>query len=152
MQKKTSELESILNKTKISDFEKYIEENKNSNIEPNNSFSVYFKELLQKKGITQLKAFLRADIPEKYGYKLLSGEKHTRQRDIILRLCYASEFSLEETQRILKMYELPALYPKIPRDAFLMILFNENKRNIIEINELLKNHGFDPLRTSGYME
>ena len=78
--------------------------------------------------------------------------KLTFQRDIILRLCYASEFSLEETQRILKMYELPALYPKIPRDAFLMILFNENKRNIIEINELLKNHGFDPLRTSGYME
>ena len=29
------------------------------------------------KGITQQTVFLKADIPERYGYKLLSGEKHT---------------------------------------------------------------------------
>lgn len=36
---------------------------------------------------------MKADIPERYGYKLLSGEKHTRQRDVILRICYAAGLS-----------------------------------------------------------
>ena len=48
--------------------------------------------------------FLKADIPERYGYKLLSGEKHTKQRDVILRICYAAEFTLKETQRALRKY------------------------------------------------
>ncbi len=82
----------------------------------------------------------------------MSGEKHTRQRDVILRICYAAELSLEETQRALKKYDMPALYPKIPRDAFLMILFNERPGNIIEINELLKKNEMEPLRTSGMQE
>lgn len=81
--------------------------------------------------------FLKADIPEKYGYKLLSGEKHTRQRDIILRICYAAELTLEQTQRALRKYEMPQLYAKIPRDAFLMLIFKERPGGIIEVNELL---------------
>lgn len=36
---------------------------------------------------------MKADIPERYGYKLLSGEKHTRQRDVILRICCAAGLS-----------------------------------------------------------
>ena len=58
--------------------------------------------MLKEKRITQQMVFLKADIPEKYGYKLLSGEKHTRQRDIILRICYAAELTLEQTQRALR--------------------------------------------------
>ena len=100
----------------------------------------------------QQTVFLHADIPERYGYKLLSGEKHTRQRDVILRICYAGKLTLEETQRALEKYEMPPLYPKIPRDAFLMIIFNERPGSIIEVNELLKDQGLEPLRTSGYQE
>ena len=149
MQKKTSELEKILSNSKLNDYGKYIKNHQADKVEPGESFVVYFKELLQEKNLTQLKVFLRADIPERYGYKILSGEKRTRQRDIILRLCYAADFTVEETQRFLKMYELPTLYAKIPRDALLMICFNEHTKNILEINELLKSHGFEPLRTSG---
>ena len=65
-----------------------------------------------------------ADIPERYGYKLISEEKRTKQRDIILRLCYAAHFTLEETQKALKMYDMPMLYSKVKRDALLMIVFN----------------------------
>lgn len=93
--------------------------------------------------------FLNADIPERYGYKLLSGEKHTKQRDVILRICYAAELTLEETQRALKKYEMPELYAKLPRDALLMIMFNERPGSIIDVNALLKENGMEPLRTSG---
>jgi hypothetical protein len=95
---------------------------------------------------------LKAEIPERYGYKLLSGEKRTRQRDVILRICYAAEFTLKETQRALKKYRLPELYAKIPRDALLMIAFNERPGTITEVNVLLEQNGMLPLRTSGLQE
>lgn len=112
----------------------------------------YFKKLFKEKGLTQQKIFLRADIPERYGYKLLSGEKHTKQRDIILRICYAAEFTLKETQRALRKYGMPELYAKIPRDALLMIAFNERPGTILDLNELLDANGMPPLRTSGLQD
>ncbi len=116
------------------------------------SFSEYMKGILARKKLTQQTVFLKADIPERYGYKILSGEKHTRQRDVILRICYAAEMSLEETQRALRKYEMPELYAKNPRDVLLMIAFNERPGSIIEVNELLNQYGMEPLRTSGTQE
>ena len=151
-EKDTKELIDILGKTHLSDFEKYCKENKESMNLYEGSFSVYIKDILATKGITQQMVFLKADIPERYGYKLLSGEKHTKQRDVILRICYAAELSLEETQRALKKYKMPELYVKIPRDALLMIIFNERPGSIIDVNGLLKRNAMEPLRTSGLQE
>ena len=69
-----------------------------------------------------------------------------------MRICYAAEFSLEETQEALKKYEMPQLYAKIPRDALLMIIFNERPGSIIEVNALLKKNKMKPLKTSGMQE
>lgn len=151
-EKNTRELENVLGRTHLSQFEGYCKENKDSMSDGGDIFSIYIKNLLCEKGITQQTVFLKADIPERYGYKLLSGEKHTRQRDVILRICYAGELSLEETQRALRKYEMPELYAKIPRDALLMIIFNERPGSIIDVNELLKEKGMDPLRTSGLQD
>jgi len=151
-EKNTNDLKEVLGKTHLSDFEKYCIENKDSMNESEDSFSIYIKNLLASKGITQQSVFLNADIPERYGYKLLSGEKHTKQRDVILRICYAAELSLNETQRALKKYEMPELYPKIPRDALMMIIFNERPGSILEVNALLKKNGMEPLRTSGLQD
>lgn len=146
-EKNTDELEKVLGSTHLKDFESYCKDNFKSLT--NDSFTVYMKDIFREKNFTQQMVFLKADIPERYGYKLLSGEKRTRQRDIILRICYAAEMSLEETQRALKKYQMPELYAKIPRDALLMIIFNEHPGNIIEVNEILKEHGMESLRTSG---
>lgn len=151
-EKLTDELKNILGKTHLSEFDKYCKENKESLISEARSFETYIKGFLAQKKLTLQCVFVRADIPERYGYKLLSGEKHTRQRDIILRICYAAELSLEETQRALKKYGMPELYPKIPRDALLMIIFNERPGNIIDVNALLKKNNMEPLRTSGIQE
>lgn len=151
-QKNTKELDDILGKTHISDFDKFCVEQKDSMNPEQNAFSEYIKDLLKEKRITQQMVFLKADIPEKYGCKLLSGEKHTRQRDIILRICYAAELTLEQTQRALRKYEMPQLYAKIPRDAFLMLIFKDRPGGIIEVNELLSKNGMEMLRTSGVQE
>ena len=151
-EKDTKELVEVLGKTHLSEFNKYCNENQESLNEGSDSFSLYIKELLAEKCIKQQAVFLKADIPERYGYKLLSGEKHTKQRDVILRICYAAELTLSETQRTLKKYEMPELYAKIPRDALLMIIFNERPGSIIDVNSLLKEKGMDPLRTSGLQD
>lgn len=73
-------------------------------------------------------------------------------RDVILRICYAAKFSLAETQRALKKYEMPELYAKVPRDALLMIAFNERPGSILDVNDLLNQKGLQPLRTSGVQD
>lgn len=151
-EKETKELEKVLGKTHLSDYESFVEDNKDSMLSDSNSFSTYVKGLMSQKGISQQTVFLNADVPERYGYKLLSGEKHTKQRDVILRLCYAAEFTLSETQRALKKYGMSELYAKDERDALIMIVFNERPGSIIDVNGLLKEHGHLPLRTSGVQE
>ena len=109
-QKNTKELDDILGKTHISDFDKFCVEQKGSMDPEQNAFSEYIKDLLKEKRITQQMVFLKADIPEKYGYKLLSGEKHTRQRDIILRICYAAELTFRaDTESLEKIRDAAAL-------------------------------------------
>lgn len=151
-EKRTEELESTLKSTHIDDFGTYFADNSESMIKESNSFFEYMKELITEKGFTQQKVFLFADVPERYGYKLLTGEKHTKQRDVILRICYAAELTLDETQRALKKYGMPELYAKIPRDALLMIMFNERPGTIIEVNAYLKQNGMESLRSSGLQD
>lgn len=151
-EKDTNELENTLGKTHLSDYDKYLKNNKDSMLSESNSFSTYVKELMNKKGIKQQEVFLKADVPERYGYKLLSGEKHTKQRDVIVRICYAAEFTLNETQRALRKYGMAELYAKDERDALIMIAFNERPGSIIDVNTMLKSHGLQPLRTSGVQE
>lgn len=151
-EKNTTELNNILGKTHVRDFSRYCEENQDSMIGDANSFQVYMRECFHEKGLTQQRVFLLADIPERYGYKIMSGEKHTQQRDVILRICYAAELSLDETQRALEKYGLPILYAKVPRDALIMILFQNHPGSIIDVNTILKEHGMEPLRSSGVQD
>lgn len=151
-EKETNELERLLGSTHLSDYDTYVRANQDSMLSEATSFSSYIKDILKENGITQQMAFLRADIPERYGYKLLSGEKHTRQRDVILRLCYASEMTLRQTQRALRKYGLPELYAKIPRDALIMVAFNERPGSILDVNAFLIENSLPPLRTSGLQD
>ncbi len=150
--KSTDELEKILGSTHINEVSAYLKSNEESIITNEYAFHEYISNLIKLKNLRKQDVFLAADVSEKYGYKLLSGEKHTKQRDVILRLCYAAELSLEETQKALKLYRMPELYAKIPRDAMIMIAFNERPGSIIDVNSFLKNNGMEILRSSGVQE
>lgn len=151
-EKSTFELENILKGTHYKNINNYLKENENELLDESKEFSKYMRNLIKVKNIRQQDVFIQADIPERYGYKLLSEEKRTKQRDVILRICYASNFTLEETQKALKIYGMPQLYARIPRDAILMIAFNEHPGSIIEVNQLLKDNKLELLRTSGYQD
>lgn len=150
--KSTDELEKILGATHIEGAGTYLSENADSIIGSDRPFADFVREIIKSKGLKQQDVFLEADIPERYGYKLISEEKHTRQRDVILRICYAAGMTLDETQRALKYYRMPELYAKVPRDALIMIAINERPGGIIEVNSFLKKSGVEILRSSGVQE
>lgn len=150
--KSTDELEKVLGQTHLSDISEYLDTNEESLIKNEFAFHDYVRAIIKNKNIRQQDVFLAADIPEKYGYKILSGEKHTRQRDVILRICYAAGLDLDETQKALRLYRMPELYAKIPRDAIIMIAINERPGSIIDVNSFLKKNGMDILRPSGIQD
>ena len=141
----TEKLNEILKKTKPEDLEVFLERNKDSLREDDLPFSVFIREKFREKRIKQQDVFLAADIPEGYGYKLISGEKHTVQRDVILRLCLGAHFSLRETQQALRLYSVSPLYPRIPRDCVFIISLNRKVYDVQEVDQFLVENGFDPL-------
>ena len=132
--------------------EQFLQEHADSFLTPNRPFSEYVHQILRQNAMTQQEVFVRADIPERYGYKLLSEEKRTKQRDYILRICYAAGMTLEETQKALTLYGMAPLYARIPRDAVLMIAFNQHKGTVLDVNALLSAHKLPTLKTSGTLD
>ena len=99
----------------------------------------------KEKGVLQQNVFLAADISENYGYKLISEEKHTVQRDIIIRICLAARFSLDETQKALILYGMAPLYIRIPRDVVFLSAINHRLYDVHQVNDILLSCGQEPL-------
>ena len=148
MEKTTGTLTSILRKTSPKDIDHFLEENRDSMITDENPFAYYMRNAIKRKGLTQQEVFNVADISESYGYKLISGEKHTKQRDIILRLCIGSHLDLDETQQALQLYGFSALYPRIQRDALLIVQILHANHDIYSINSYLEEYGVEPLQNT----
>lgn len=150
MEKTTNSLDRILKQTKPEQIDCYLEHNHDELIDEEKPFSKYMKLCIRENGLTQQDVFIRADMSESYGYKILSQEKHTTQRDTILRLCIAARLTLEETQRALKMYGMSPLYSRVSRDAVLMVALNKGTADITDVNILLQEHGMSPLKGTDY--
>ena len=147
--KMSNKLEDKLFKVHVDTIGEFFAENKEEMINDEYAFANYMRRKIKEKGVSQQEIFLYADIPERYGYKLISQEKHTKQRDIILRICYSAGFTIEETQKALRLYGMPELYVEFPRDALLMVVFKDRPGDIIMVNSILKKNGMEPLRSSG---
>nr|MBQ6241714.1 hypothetical protein [Lachnospiraceae bacterium] len=147
----TEGLEEALGQTRPGGLETYFRENEDALLIGDRPFADYMRRLFKEKGLLQQEVFLAADIPETYGYRLISQERHTRQRDVILRLCFGARFTLKETQRALRLAEQEELYPRLKRDAALILALNEGMK-VDRVNELLISHGLEPLKKSGKTE
>ena len=108
-------------------------------------FTEYMRAKFKEKEVLQQNVFLAADISENYGYKLISGEKHTVQRDLIIRICIAAQFSLVETQTALILYGMAPLYIRIPRDVVFLSAINNRLYDVYRVNDILLSCGQSPL-------
>lgn len=150
--KDTEDLEGILEYTHPRNIADFIEANKDELLNGDRDFMRYMNEKIKEKGLLKQDVLLQADISQGYGYKLLTEEKQTKQRDVILRICYAAHFTLQEAQRALEIYHMDKLYARDPRDALLMTFFNNRPGSILDLNEMLHKNKMAPLKSSGVQE
>lgn len=108
-------------------------------------FVSYMDELLAQKQMKRQEVLLRADLPQKYGYKLLTGEAHTTDRDKLLRICFAMRLTLKQTQRVLKLYGMNELYPKNKRDVLMIVALGQKQFDLDKLNAQLKAQDLKPL-------
>ncbi len=150
-QKATDALDRVLQQLGPDEVDAYLDTYTDSLVHEEHPFSGYLRARIREKGLTQREVFERADLPDRYGYRLLTQEKNTKQRDYILRLCFGAKLSLQETQRALKLYGMSELYARIPRDAVLMIALNREVYEIDKVNALLAAHDMAPLKSVSYV-
>lgn len=148
MAKTTDELLNTLRSAEPESLSDFFSENKDRMMPSKYPFAFYLRELLGHYGITQREILEKAGFSLTYGYRLLSEERHTKQRDYILRICIAAGFTLEETQRLLTLYGMSPLYPRFPRDAVLINAISAHITDICKVNEMLEKQKKTPLKAS----
>ena len=100
-------------------------------------WAAYMRAKFKEKGVLQQEVFLAADLSERYGYKLIAEEKHTTQRDVILRLCLAAQF----------LYGMAPLLGRIPRDAAFIVAFQNRICDIHDVDAILRENDLPPFLT-----
>ena len=129
------------------DLKDFLSRNADDLIRSEHPFADYMRVKLKEKGILQQDVFLAADLPERYGYKLISMQKHTTQRDTILRLCLAARFDLTETDEALILYGMAPLHARIPRDAAFIVAFQNRVYDIHDVDAILRENDLPPFFT-----
>lgn len=145
IQKPTNELNELLENTKISQLDGYINENRQYLADAEKTFYYYMKEILDQKHIKLKDMYIKAGVSESFGGQILRMEKHTADRDLIIRFCLAGRFNWQETNRALKLYGMSELYAKNPRDACLIVAINNKVFDLDELESVLAEKGFESL-------
>ena len=128
------------------EFSAFLRQHNSELIHGQRPFTDFIREQFRENGMQQQEAFIQADLPMSYGYKLISGEKHTRQRDTIMRICLAAKFSLEQTHEALALYGMSPLHCRIPRDMAFIVAINNRMYDIHLVNLFLEENSLSVLR------
>ena len=138
--KSTNELNAILENTNPDQLGEYIKANRSDLIDGSKSFYYYMKDTLAKKKIRLKDVYSLAGVTESYGSKIITMEKHTTNRDLIIRFCIVGHFTKEETNKALKLYGFNELYPRDMRDACIISALNFGKNRLCDVDDLLREN------------
>lgn len=141
----TDELNEIIRNTSPSEIDSYLEKNKKYLADDDRSFYYYFTDVIKEKNIKLKDVYSFAGISESQGGKIIRMERHTSNRDNIILLCACAHFTLEETNRSLKLYGFNELYSRDPRDACIIVALHNRVYNMCDIDDMLLSQGLEPL-------
>ncbi|MCR5654404.1 MAG: hypothetical protein K6G07_02015 [Lachnospiraceae bacterium] len=145
LKKPTDELNKLLEDVAPEELDAYLEKNRKYMADAERAFYYYMKDVIDEKRLKMNFVYSTAGLSQSYGEQIVHMTKHTKDRDVILRLCIAGRFSVEETNRALKLYKMSELYAKDPRDACLIVAINRRIYDLFKIDDILTEHGFDVL-------
>ncbi len=143
MGQKTDKLGQELETLHPDEMDRFLEDNWQDMLDGDREFTDFMRGMIRKKNLEWKNVYNAAGISEKYGQEVISMRKHTTNRDLIIRLCLAAQFDLEDTQHALKLYGMQPLYPRVPRDAVLIVSINRRMYDLADIDELLLKQGCD---------
>lgn len=144
-EKSTYEVEEILKSMRPEQLQQFYKENTHNMVDANKAFYYYMKDIVEAKNIRFKDMYILAGVSESYGEKIIRMEKHTKSRDLLIRLCIAGHFSIVETNKALKLYGMNTLYSKDKRDAALIVALNNRIYDLFEIDDILEKQGLSKL-------
>lgn len=144
-EKPTSELDEMLEGMKPEELAGFYKKNSSYLADEKKAFYYYFKDLTEERRIFLKDVYTFAGVTESYGSKIITMTKHTKNRDLILRLCIAARFHVEEINRALKLYGMKPLYAKDKRDACIIVAVKNKMRDLADIDDFLDSQGFAKL-------
>lgn len=125
------------------DIEDYLAENKENMLTC--SLSGHLELLLSQKGVSRAEVVRRSLLDRTYAYQIFSGEKKP-SRDKLIAIAFGLCLSDDEAQKLLKLSGNRELYARDERDALILFAL-QHKKTILEVNELLFDHGHAILKT-----
>ncbi len=132
----------INNLCRVTSYEDFYNSNSHELIEKD--FEKIWKDILSGKKIKKADVIAKADIGYTYFYDILRGEKHP-SRDTLIKLCLAMELSVDETQKVLYIYDWAYLYPNVKRDSIILFAIH-NTLTTQQTNSLLESYNQRPLK------
>ena len=128
------------------DIQIILQENESSITTP--TLREHLGKLLLTKGLLRQDVIRHAELDGNYANQLFSGIKTKPGRDQTLSLAFGFGLNKEESDRLLKVAGVGALYPKNKRDAVLIHSL-EHGKSITETNEALVSLGLETLSNHG---
>ncbi|MBR6148958.1 MAG: hypothetical protein IKQ44_11490 [Lachnospiraceae bacterium] len=143
--KPTDELNALLENVKPDQIDGYFKDNRAYMADEEKAFYYYMKDVIEEKNILLKDVYSFAGVSEKYGSQIIEMEKHTKNRDLIIRFCVAGHFNWDETNRALKLYGMTELYAKDSRDACIIVAINNRIYDLASIDDMLTERGLKKL-------
>lgn len=103
----------------------------------------YLAEMLKKHSCSISQVIMRSMLSKSFVYQIFN-ESRCPGRDILLRIAFAMELTLDETQRLLTVSRRGPLYPKVRRDAAIIFCILK-KCALADVSDLLESIGETPL-------
>jgi len=144
-EKSTNELDEMLNGMKPEELSGFYRKNSKYLADDRKAFYYYFKDVIEEKNIFLKDVYSFAGMTESWGGKIVTMERHTKNRDVIIRLCVAGHFALDEMNRALKLYGMTPLYAKDKRDAAIIVAVNNRIYDLGRLDEILMSQGLNKL-------
>lgn len=141
-EKKTADLDALLETMRPDQAAEFFEANREELADEGKAFYYYMKNAFDAKSLKLKDIYSFAGVSESWGEKILRMEKHTKNRDLIIRFCIAGHFSLKETNRALKLYGMTPLYSRNKRDVCMILAINNRIFDLSQVDDLLTGQGF----------
>ena len=143
--KSTYEVEELLKNTEPNRLSSFFKENRRYMVDEKKAFYYYIKDVVEAKGVKLKDMYIQAGTSESYGEKIVRMESHTKNRDLIIRLCIEGRFTIYETNKALKLYGMNTLYSKEARDACIIYALYHKTYDMFKIDDMLLEQGLQKI-------